>query len=264
MKHTRILSILMILLLLCNLPAVADGFHPVTASPTPVPFSTISGTVTDSASGSALSGVRVECGGRSSLTDNAGHYEINGLLPGPVTVNFSKSSYISDSKTVTIDPGVDKTVDMRLSLESGTVTGTVSDATNPSLKLANVTVKCGTATATTNASGVYTLSGLSAGEQTLKFSRDGYIDNTQKVTVTAGNRKTLDVSMSALLASDEFRVVLRWGANPSDLDSHLLGTSPSDARPANQSYHIYYPSTSKGSSAMKAILDVDDTNGYGP
>ena len=49
---------------------------------------------------------------------------------------------------------------------------------------------------------------------------------------------------------DGMRAVLTWGANPSDLDSHL----------AYENNHIYY-SKKVGS---KAHLDVDDTNSYGP
>lgn len=49
---------------------------------------------------------------------------------------------------------------------------------------------------------------------------------------------------------DGMRAVLTWGANPSDLDSHL----------AYENNHIYF-SKKIGS---KAHLDVDDTNSYGP
>jgi hypothetical protein len=49
---------------------------------------------------------------------------------------------------------------------------------------------------------------------------------------------------------DGLRVVLNWGANPEDLDSHLV-------YPGN---HIFY----RGKIGRDANLDVDDTDGYGP
>ena len=49
---------------------------------------------------------------------------------------------------------------------------------------------------------------------------------------------------------DSLRVVLNWGAEPNDLDSHLAYTNN----------HIYF-SNMKGRDAM---LDVDDTTSYGP
>lgn len=49
---------------------------------------------------------------------------------------------------------------------------------------------------------------------------------------------------------DGMRVVLNWGAQPQDLDSHMVF-------PNN---HVYFI----GKRGADAILDVDDTNGYGP
>ncbi|MBU3825852.1 MAG: tetratricopeptide repeat protein [Candidatus Oceanisphaera merdipullorum] len=49
---------------------------------------------------------------------------------------------------------------------------------------------------------------------------------------------------------DSMRIVLNWGANPEDLDSHIV-------YPDN---HIYYSNMS----GTDAQLDVDDTTGYGP
>ena len=47
----------------------------------------------------------------------------------------------------------------------------------------------------------------------------------------------------------------RWGAVPEDLDSHLWGP------PAANGYHLYY---GQDDFRPYAILDVDDTDGFGP
>lgn len=54
-------------------------------------------------------------------------------------------------------------------------------------------------------------------------------------------------------------IVLSWGENPSDLDSHLAARLN-----GNVTFHVYYDA--KGSLTMEpyANLDTDDTSGYGP
>jgi hypothetical protein len=53
--------------------------------------------------------------------------------------------------------------------------------------------------------------------------------------------------------------VLTWGANPRDLDSHLLTPSI-----GGTTYHVYYSNKGSSTSPPYARLDVDDTDGYGP
>jgi hypothetical protein len=65
-----------------------------------------------------------------------------------------------------------------------------------------------------------------------------------------------------------FRVVLNWGTNPNDLDSHITGPPPT----GTTRFHIYYADAnrSSGSSGPTAtnpslpFLDVDDTTSFGP
>ena len=57
------------------------------------------------------------------------------------------------------------------------------------------------------------------------------------------------------MQESEYRAVLRWGENPEDLDSHLFG------RFNGTDYHIYFSDKSRGN---YAVLDVDDTESYGP
>ena len=66
-------------------------------------------------------------------------------------------------------------------------------------------------------------------------------------------------SMSPIPAAGEVRLMLTWGSNPSDLDSHLL-TPEIDS----VSYHISYSNRGDSDSAPFVILDVDDVDGFGP
>jgi len=56
------------------------------------------------------------------------------------------------------------------------------------------------------------------------------------------------------------RIVLRWGASPVDLDSHLTGPA------ANGRFHIawYQPDYYSGHNRLAADIDYDDTTSYGP
>ena len=80
----------------------------------------------------------------------------------------------------------------------------------------------------------------------LILSKEGYSNLVIKCPCDG-----LTYAMSTKMQSlDGLRVVLNWGASPSDLDSHIV-------YPGN---HIYF-SKKKGKNAN---LDVDDTNSYGP
>lgn len=60
-------------------------------------------------------------------------------------------------------------------------------------------------------------------------------------------------------SQDAFKIVLTWGANPRDLDSHLWTPSI-----YGTTYHVYYSTKGSASSAPYVWLDLDDTTSYGP
>jgi len=72
-----------------------------------------------------------------------------------------------------------------------------------------------------------------------------------------------------IVEADSIRIVLRWGATPSDLDSHLTGPS---AISGGSRFHIYfgernyYANGSYYSSTAERVadLDYDHTSAYGP
>ena len=68
-------------------------------------------------------------------------------------------------------------------------------------------------------------------------------------------------TMSVQGNSDQsFRFVLRWGAKPLDLDSHIAGY-----RPDGKSIHVYYSSSSASyGGGTYCTLDHDDVDSYGP
>ncbi|MDP2991007.1 MAG: S8 family serine peptidase, partial [Kiritimatiellota bacterium] len=78
---------------------------------------------------------------------------------------------------------------------NGTITGTVADAAT-SARISGAAVTDGTRTATTNSSGVYTLSGVPAGIFTVTASASGYTSQSQGVTVSSGATSTANFALS--------------------------------------------------------------------
>lgn len=148
--------------------------------------------------------------------------------------------------------------------ETGSISGEVVDAAtgNP---ISGATVGVGSNTTTTNISGTYRLENVPAGIQTVTASKTGYISDSKAVLVVGGQETTnVNFALTQPIGSGQWRIVLTWGENPRDLDSHLL--VPASDNDPNQGYHIYYGDEGINSDSQYpyAYLDVDDTTSYGP
>jgi len=63
---------------------------------------------------------------------------------------------------------------------------------------------------------------------------------------------------SPQLSSGEFRIILTWGAIPSDLDTHLTGPTTN----GGSRFHLYF--FDKAPFDSNALLDLDDVSSSGP
>jgi len=99
----------------------------------------------------------------------------------------------------------------------------------------------------------YTIEALKTG-----YDR-GTILNIQVAAGVTNSNNNLAMNPISAVGSGEFRIVLEWGTNPSDLDSHLFTPSIGGTE-----YHIYFSNKCDVDYAPYAELDVDDTNSYGP
>ncbi|PNR96823.1 carboxypeptidase regulatory-like domain-containing protein [Petrotoga sp. 9PWA.NaAc.5.4] len=147
---------------------------------------------------------------------------------------------------------------------TGTVTGIVTDATNGQ-PINGATVKSGDISATTGADGKYTLNKVPTSNTTIQASKSGYIALSYPLSLAENEQKVVNFALSpALSANETFRIVLTWGQDPRDLDSHLL--VPTSDSNASQGYHIYYNNrgTNNSDQYPYAYLDIDDTTSFGP
>lgn len=128
--------------------------------------------------------------------------------------------------------------------------------------ISGATVTVGSHSATTDSTGTASLTGLTAGSGQVSVSASNFVTASQTVSnLSCSAASTASVALSpqtgtGSLATGEFRVVLTWGENPRDLDSHLTGP----AADGTTRFHVYY--SSKTGDVAK--LDVDDTSSYGP
>lgn len=131
-----------------------------------------------------------------------------------------------------------------------------------SAPLSGATITLGGQTVTTNSLGVATLTGLPSGAVSVGVTANGYVAASQTATLgctTAANTVTIALSPSTgagSLVSGQFRVILTWGQNPDDIDSHLTGPAADGTR-----WHVYFSAKTGGDMCG---LDVDDMSSYGP
>lgn len=96
---------------------------------------------------------------------------------------------------------------------------------------------------------------LKPGSYEIEITKDGYIKEEFNFTVEKGKTYSGVQFVLSPALSGEARIVLEWGSKPTDLDSHLTGTSSK-----GNGVHVYFLDTV----CEAAELDLDDTDGYGP
>ena len=90
----------------------------------------------------------------------------------------------------------------------------------------------------------------------MEVTAPGYIAWHGWVNADPNTSGDIQIVLSPELDGQVARIVLQWGLNPRDLDSHLTGPTPSGGR-----FHVFYSHTIENEAAE---LDVDDTSSYGP
>lgn len=233
----------------------------------------LQGTVTD-LDGVAISNVQIsildasERTVESTETDTLGQYFVSDLVAGSYQVEFLKEGYETAYSSVEVLDNLTVTVAKVLVMgeqedgASGVLRLFIADAQDPSISITGAQIKV--REGLNSPSGNYvtrfysadtsTDFSLMAGYYTLEISKEGY--NTIYESVSIVGNQTHAVSAYMSLDSvipglgGEARMVLTWGQNPRDLDSHI----------ENSVAHVYY-----GNSNSSGIsLDVDDTSSYGP
>jgi hypothetical protein len=114
----------------------------------------------------------------------------------------------------------------------------------------------GTDLSASSSGGYFTITDVAPGTYTVKFSMDSYISVEREITIS-GNINVggeFDVSMSPAMQNDQWRAVLKWNAQPTDLDTYAMW---------GYSKVCWYGRHKYGSN-MEGTLEKDDVDGFGP
>ena len=206
-------------------------------------------------------------------SDSSGRYSIS-LPEGEYRIRISADGYITFESYATVSRSENTYLETFLMVEGtegqrGIASGRISDAvTGYGLEGVSLTIRKGwnntsvgdvLATATTQANGEYSVE-LPIGNYTMYAEKVGYISAAVNIIVQEGTTDLQHGVLSPMSTGDHFRIVLSWGANPRDLDSHVAGMMST-----GNSFHVYYANKYEYDGDIEVCnLDVDDTDSYGP
>lgn len=218
----------------------------------------------------------------AASTNENGQYVVEGLLMGVYSLQISKEGFLPVEQTVVIYEGQSVSYNTVVEMVGtqwdgvGTASGRVYDAlTGNGAGGLTMTVRAGIGsldgevlgTFETDENGFYQTPELDSGNYCIEISdnREGveehYLNTMINVKVLGGvNIGNQDGTVSTTIQTGQVRIVLTWGATPSDLDSHLLCELNNGS-----SKHIYFgDKTFFYDGERIADLDLDDTSSYGP
>lgn len=242
----------------------------------------ISGTVIDALSQHGLSGVTINAFKGTSLlnstqTGSNGDYLLE--LPEGIdyVFEFSKPGYITaEYRNIEVIADITTYLEAVLQIDeaysgNGTISGKVVDAFNgQGISNAELYLRQGLNTqqgpiiANTESfsDGSYVISNIPGGNYTLEVAKENY-ETAYSSVISIGGQSTpnQNVSLTPNIGDDEIRIILDWGALPSDLDAHLTGPIPN----SGERFHIFYVNKYfYYNNDLYAALDYDIMSGYGP
>jgi hypothetical protein len=181
-----------------------------------------------------------------------------GVAPGQAQVRAAAEGVAGAGQLTVVPRRGAIMVDVENALNSQAVAGATVTA-RPGANAGESAPVAGTAT--TSAAGQARLAALDEGVYTLFVSAPGMITailpNVTVLPDTVGRQRAV---ISPVLPAGQTRIVLTWGAEPHDLDSHLTGPNGSGGR-----FHVYFGSRRfTVDTATVVELDVDETDGFGP
>lgn len=254
-------------------------------------FSSISGKVLDASSLNPVPGAEVvavktapnSLGAGIVETNANGEFEITGLSSGTYEVSVNAKGYrpeIKYSIKVNAFSHISLSNSFLLSasvIEKGAIGGKITNAIDGSA-VSNATIRFrnnhGNKTGNyikengsilqlaTDSSGKYSYDSLETGYYTMEVSKEGFITSYFDVFAAPSNNicQNQNYSISPVLPEGQYRIVLTWGKDPRDLDSHITGVTTNGS-----SFHVYYNNKNAWDGDVHvANLDVDDTSSYGP
>src|SRR5436309_3621886 len=242
-----------------------------------VGLTTVTGSVIDGSTGSGIQGAvahflrsGVQVAQVTAGTDGLYHTT---LTPGTYDVSAEATGYVGVTLYNTVVSGTTTVIEpltlVPTSPFPGGISGSIVDArTGVGISGATVELRLGMnavsgaplATTSSDALGQYQFSSLSANTYTVLVNATGYTTAVRTGIVVGGTAVSgQNVALSSVGSSTELRIVLTWGAQPPDIDSHLTGPTADGGR-----FHVYFAAPGSLTGTPWAALDIDDVTSYGP
>ncbi|MGN0419923.1 MAG: carboxypeptidase regulatory-like domain-containing protein [Acetatifactor sp.] len=206
-------------------------------------------------------------------TNESGNYTLT-LPEGNYRVEIEAENHISFSAYATVTYSQNTYMETFLMVfgsegEIGTSSGTIHNAlTGGTVEGVSLTVRKGwnnlstgdvVSTIVTDENGCYSVT-LPIGNYTLYAEKPGFVAVSFNIVVQTVATNNQNASITPIISGDKFRVVLTWGLDPRDLDSHMEGTLSNGGK-----FHVFYGSKSAFDGEVEVCnLDVDDVTSYGP
>lgn len=209
----------------------------------------------------------------SVRTDSQGQYALT-LRDNSYQIKISADGYLSFFANASVQPDSNTYLESFLMVQGeegdiGTAFGYLNNAlTGQGVTGATLTIRKNWSntdgeivlTTTTGVGGSYTVT-LPIGNYTVSAEKDGFISTSFNIVVQGNNDYQQNAVISPVVESlDQVTIALRWGENPRDLDSHIVGTLSN-----GYMFHVYFSNRDAyDGNVHVANLDVDDVSSYGP
>ena len=148
-----------------------------------------------------VAGATVAVGSRTATTAADGSFRLDGLAPGTVTITVNASGFRTSSVQTNLAVGTANTANVSVTRTTGAtalLTGVVYRGTDASDRIAGATVTLSTGqTATTSASGVYTVPAVALGPVTITASKAGFTTRSVTRTIAANVENWGSVGLTA-------------------------------------------------------------------
>lgn len=213
----------------------------------------------------------------SIYTDTMGKFSSN-LPAGSYKLVTSAPGYVTLESTETLADYETKYVEIYILFSEnetgkGSAAGKVINAvTGDAIEGVRIGLRAGwnknggeyaiTKTFQTNSSGNYNIKDVDVGYYTLEFVKEGFVNEYKNILILHSKPITdYNTALNPILTGEgDLRIVLKWGLNPRDLDSHLIGKKPNDTY-----FDVYFHAKKYDYENIEmANLDLDDRDSYGP
>jgi len=202
----------------------------------------------------------------TATTDTEGKYAFTAAKEGDYSLIVTVNGYTTSTTDISLSSTQTKDVQI---VGTATVGGFVLNS-QTGAGVPNATITCtpsdgkgvtytgAEVTTLTDIDGNWTITSCPTGVFEIRISGTGFTDRVFIFTINDGENQVEDQTLVEGVSEGQLRIILSWGLEPGDLDSHLTG--PSSTTPGER-FHCYYSNQEPDANIS---LDLDDTDSYGP